>query len=142
MLQRTLDPALVAGVGAIVKDTPPHTLQPIEGAATLEGIRGRGVIRVGYGCDIVPFTYFNAHGDLVGFDISYAYELARSLHVRLELVPIEWATLQSDLVAHRFDIVMAGAYVTDDRVQNLQVTDSYFVSPVALIARASEARRS
>jgi proton glutamate symport protein len=99
------------------------------------------LIRVGYGRDIVPFTYFNAHGDLVGFDISYAYALARSLHVRLELLPIEWTTLQSDLAAHRFDIVMAGAYVTDDRLQNLQVTDSYFVSPVALIARAGEARR-
>jgi Na+/H+-dicarboxylate symporter/ABC-type amino acid transport substrate-binding protein len=141
MLQRTLDPALVTGVGAVVRDTPPQALRPIEGPATLEGIRGRGVIRVGYGRDIVPFTYFNAHGDLVGFDISYAYALARSLHVRLELVPIEWTTLQSDLAAHRFDIVMAGAYVTDDRLQNLQVTDSYFVSPVALIARASEARR-
>jgi proton glutamate symport protein len=139
-LQRTLDPALIAGVETVVKDTAPRALQPIEGPATLEGIRARGVIRVGYGRDIVPFTYFNASGKLVGFDISYAYELARSLHVRLELVPIEWTTLQADLESHRFDIVMAGAYVTDERLQNLQVTNSYFVSPVALIARASEAR--
>jgi ABC-type amino acid transport substrate-binding protein len=105
LLQRTLDPALVTGVEAIVRTTPPQA--SIEGPATLDGVRGRGVIRVGYGRDIVPFTYFNAHGDLVGFDISYAYALARSLHVRLELLPIEWTTLQSDLVAHRFDIVMA-----------------------------------
>jgi len=83
-------------------------LQPIEGPPTLEGIRARGVIRVGYGRDIVPFTYFNARGDLVGFDISYAYALAHSLHVRLELVPIDWETLEADLTAHRFDIVMAG----------------------------------
>jgi proton glutamate symport protein len=113
LLQRSLDPALITGVEAIVGTTPPQA--SIEGPATLEGVRGRGLIRVGYGRDIVPFTYFNAHGDLVGFDISYAYALARSLHVRLELLPIEWTTLQSDLAAHRFDIVMAGAYVTDDR---------------------------
>src|SRR5215510_5962205 len=91
--------------------------------------------------DIVPFTYFNARGDLVGFDISYAYALAHSLHVRVELVPIDWETLEADLTAHRFDIGTAGVYVTDDRLQKLQVTNSYFVSPVALIARASEARR-
>jgi hypothetical protein len=31
---------------------------------------------------------------------------------------------------------VAGVYVTGDRLQKLQVTNSYFVSPVALIARA------
>jgi proton glutamate symport protein len=139
MFDRSLDPALVGDVQAVVSDTPP--LQPIDGPATLEGVRSRGVIRVGYGRDIVPFTYVNARGDLVGFDISYAYALARSLHVRLELVPIDWTTLQADLVAHRFDIVMTGAYVTDERLQNLEVTNSYFVSPIALIVRASEAHR-
>jgi proton glutamate symport protein len=141
MMGRTLDPALMAGAHAVVRRTPPQALQPIEGPPTLEGIRARGVIRVGYGRDIVPFTYFNARGDLIGFDISYAYALAHSLHVRLELVPIDWETLEADLTAHRFDIVMAGVYVTDERLQKLQVTNSYFVSPVALIARASEARR-
>jgi proton glutamate symport protein len=141
MLERSLDPALVRDVQAVVSDTPPQALRPVDGPATLEGVRSRGVIRVGYGRDIVPFTYRNARDDLVGFDITYAYELARSLHVRLELVPIDWTTLQADLVAHRFDIVMAGVYVTDERLQNLGVTNSYFVSPVALIARAREAHR-
>ena len=141
MMGRTIDPALIAGADAVVSRTRPQDLRPIEGPPTLEGIRARGVIRVGYGRDIVPFTYFNARGDLVGFDISYAYALAHSLHVRLELVPIDWETLEADLTAHRFDIVMAGVYVTDDRLQKLQVTNSYFVSPVALIARANEARR-
>jgi len=141
MMGRTIDPALIAGADAVVSRTRPQDLRPIEGPPTLEGIRARGVIRVGYGRDIVPFSYFNARGDLVGFDISYAYALAHSLHVRLELVPIDWETLEADLSAHRFDSVMAGVYVTDERLQKLQVTNSYFVSPVALIARAREARR-
>src|SRR6185369_2824582 len=113
----------------------------IEGPATLEGIRRRGLLRVGYGRDIIPFTYANARGELVGFDVSYAYRLAQDLHVRLELVPIDWDTLESDLIAHRFDIVMAGAYVTDARLQGLQVTDSYFQSPLALIAPPGKAPR-
>src|SRR5262249_25621100 len=93
------------------------------------------------GRDIVPFTYANRRRDLVGFDISYAYQLARDLRVRLELVPIDWTTLEADLAAHRFDIVMAGAYVTNSRLESLQVTDPYFQSPLALIARAGDARR-
>jgi len=107
LADRTLDPALVGGVAAVIKDVRPNALPLIDGPATLEGIRARGVIRVGYGRDIVPITYANARGDLVGFDISYAYQLARALHVRLELAPIDWTTLEGDLTAHRFDIVMA-----------------------------------
>jgi Na+/H+-dicarboxylate symporter/ABC-type amino acid transport substrate-binding protein len=141
LLDRTLDPTLAAGVEAVVKDTPASALPPIDGPATIEGIRARGVIRVGYGRDIVPFTYANARGDMVGFDISYAYQLARALRVRLELVPIDWTTLEPDLAAHRFDIVMAGAYVTDSRIEHLQVTDPYYQSPLALIARSGGARR-
>jgi proton glutamate symport protein len=141
ILDRTLDPALLANVDAVVRDTPPEVLPPIDGPATLEGIRARGVLRVGFGRDIVPFSYSNARGDLVGFDVSYAYRLAHDLHVRLELVPIDWNRVASDLVAHRYDIVMAGAYVTDERLQSLQVTDSYFQSPVALIARSADATR-
>jgi proton glutamate symport protein len=141
VLDRTLDPALVADVKAVVRDSLPEPLPPIDGPATLEGIRARGVVRVGYGRDIVPFSYANARGDLVGFDVSYAYRLARDLHVRLELVPIDWRRLEADLIAHRFDIVMAGAYVTDQRLQTLQVTDSYFQSPLAVITRSSNATR-
>lgn len=137
---RTLSPAVTEGVEATVRlreDPPPP---PIDGPATLEGIRQRGVLRVGYGHDIVPFSYFNAKGDLVGFDVSHAYRLAGDLHVRLEFVPVDWRNLTRDLQQHRFDIVMAGAYATDLRLQALEVTDPYFVSPLALIARSDRAR--
>jgi proton glutamate symport protein len=141
LMALSLDPALGGSVQAVIQNGAPQTLPPVEGPATLEGIRRRGSLRVGYGRDIIPFTYANARGDLVGFDVSYAYQLANDLHVRLELVPIDWETLEADLIAHRFDIVMAGAYVTDARLQGLQVSDSYFQSPLALIAPSGRARR-
>jgi Na+/H+-dicarboxylate symporter/ABC-type amino acid transport substrate-binding protein len=135
----TLDPALRTGAYVTIQNQAPSTLPPISGPATLDGIRTRGTIRVGYGRNIVPFSYINARGDLVGFDVSYAYKLARDLHVRLELVPIDWGTLETDLTARRFDIVMAGAYVSTGRLENLQVSDSYFQSPVGLIAASTRA---
>jgi proton glutamate symport protein len=136
-----LDPALVAGVEAVVRDTPASRLPPIEGPATLDGIRERKTLRVGYGRDLVPFTYKNRSGDLVGFDISYAYRLARDLHVRLELAPIEWDRFEDDLIARRLDIVMAGVYVTDKRLEDLESTNPYFESPLAFIARSDRASR-
>jgi ABC-type amino acid transport substrate-binding protein len=141
ILKRTLDPALVGGVDAVVSDTPAASLPPIDGPATLDGIRDRKTLRVGYGREVVPFSYRNAAGDLVGFDISYAYRLAHDLHVRLELAPIEWDELGVDLAARRLDIVMAGAYVTEKRLEDLQVTNPYFESPPAFIAPSQQASR-
>jgi proton glutamate symport protein len=135
---RTLDPALVRDVQVTMHATLPGSLLPVDGPPTLDGIRQRGVLRVGYGRDIVPFTYINASGALVGFDISYAYELARDLHVRLDLYPVDWTTVVDDLRRHLFDIVMAGAYLTDDRLQRLEATDPYFVSPLGFITRSGK----
>jgi proton glutamate symport protein len=141
ILGRTLDPALAAEVDAVVSDTPASRLSPIVGPATLDGIRERKILRVGYGRDLVPFTYRNRSGDLVGFDISYAYRLAHDLHIRLELVPIEWDRFEDDLITRRLDIVMAGAYVTDKRLEDLESTNPYFESPLAFITRSGRASR-
>ena len=141
ILERTLDPALVAGVDAFISDTPANRLPPIDGPATLDGIRDRRILRVGYGREVIPFTYRNRSGNLVGFDISYAYQLARDLHVRLEFAPIEWDEVEADLAARRLDIVMAGAYITEKRLEDLQVSNPYFESPLGFIAPSRQASR-
>ena len=139
ILERTIAPDLVRDVSAVVYDANAEHLPPITGPATLDGIRDRGVLRVGYGRDIIPFTYLNTSGKLVGFDISFAYKLARDLHVRLELAPIEYDQIRNDLTERRLDIVMAGAYVTESRLEDLAATTPYFESPLAFIAPAARA---
>jgi ABC-type amino acid transport substrate-binding protein len=50
-------------------------------------------LRVGYGYNVIPFSYFNTANELVGYDIAFAYALARDLSVDLVLVPInDWST--------------------------------------------------
>jgi ABC-type amino acid transport substrate-binding protein len=141
ILDRTVAPDLVHDVPVVVYDANAERLSPITGPATLDGIRDRGVLRVGYGRDIIPFTYLNKSGALVGFDISFAYKLAHDLHVRLELAPIEYDQMRNDLTQRRLDIVMAGAYVTEPRLEELAATTPYFESPVAFIAPAAHARQ-
>ncbi|MBV8745200.1 MAG: amino acid ABC transporter substrate-binding protein [Xanthobacteraceae bacterium] len=141
ILDRSLAPDLIRDVPAVIYNANAEDLPTIAGPATLDGIRDRGFLRVGYGRAIVPFDYQNASGDLVGFDISYAYRLAHDLHVRLELAPFDWGQAQHDLIDRRLDIVMAGMYITEKRLENLQATNPYFESPVAFIARSDRARQ-
>ncbi len=62
-------------------------------AAGSSEIRARGVLRVGYLTDSLPFAFVNARGDLVGFDIEMAHILAGDLGVSLELAPVSRAEL-------------------------------------------------
>jgi proton glutamate symport protein len=125
-----LDPTVTAGVSVSVD--PPTTGPGSATTRVLARIQRSGELRVGYDDHIVPFCYRNSAGELVGYDVAYAYQLARDLNVRLSFVPLEWGHLASDLKAGRFDIAMAGVYVTDERLLDLRVSTPYFQSPLAL----------
>ena len=94
---------------------------------------------MGFNPHVIPFSYRNDRGELVGFDISYAYRLARDLGVSIELVPFAWPNLAGDLVDHRFDIAMSGIYDTDQRIQSLIVSPPYYATPLALIVPSPRA---
>src|SRR5262249_60071999 len=89
----------------------------------------------------VPFAYFNDADELVGYDVAFAYDLARSLNVRLVFVPFEWAELERDLQAGRFDIAMSGIYASTQRLTTLSASMSYYQSPVALLVPTERAQR-
>jgi Na+/H+-dicarboxylate symporter len=138
-----LDPRLTQGVQSSIAAVQPT--QPQAGTdtasltSTIAHIRKRGVLRVGFNPHIIPFSYRNARGELVGFDISYAYRLARDLGVSIEFFPFAFDTLAADLVDHRFDIAMSGIYDTDERIQSLIVSPPYYATPLALIVPSPRA---
>jgi len=63
----------------------------------LETILDRGVMRVCYNADDVPFSYFNSSGELVGLDIELVHILAHDMKVSLEMVPGTWKTVVEQL---------------------------------------------
>lgn len=136
----TLPPELAGSVKATVRRTPvvaPETTLPV-----IERIRSTGRLRVGYAPHVIPFSYFNAADELVGYDIAFVYALARSLNVDLELVPFtDWSRLDADLVAGRFDLAVGGIFLTTERLRETTVSRAYRESPPALIARTGEAGR-
>src|SRR5262249_13267966 len=99
----------------------------------LDRIRGRGVLRVGYLDDSLPYAFVNVHGDLVGFDVEMAYELAGDLRVSLELVPVSRTIFDAGLDPALSDIVMSGMAVTPDRAMHVLFSTPYLDETVGLI---------
>jgi ABC-type amino acid transport substrate-binding protein len=136
-----LDPQLTNGVSwKIAPVEMSGSERPTEaGDLSLAAIRQRGVLRVGFNPEIIPFCYRNSGGDLVGFDIAFSYRLARDLGVGVEFVPFSWPNLTEDLRNHSFDIAMSGLYETDDRLQSLTVSSPYYRSRMALLVPSRRA---
>ena len=131
----TVHPAIPSNAAA--QGTAPSVTGP-----TMARIQQSGTLRVGYGPNIIPFSYKNQAGDLVGYDISYAYALARDLGVTLELYPItDWPGMIDALKAERFDLAVGGMFVTPERLHEIAVSHTYLETPPALIVHAADAKK-
>ena len=101
----------------------------------LDRIRTRGVLRVGYLSDNLPFAYFNAAGDLVGLDIEMAHTLAQDLGVQLEFMPIERERMAEQVNAGDCDLIMSGVVVTPERALVMGFSAPYLEQTVAFLVK-------
>lgn len=116
----------------IVEPGPnPVALKP--GQSNIDRIKGRGVIRVGYDPDRLPFSYTNIAGKLVGFDIDMAQRLAQEMGVTIEFVPFAFNSLTQQLDKDHFDVAMSGIYGTVEQSGNIRLSDPYMFAVMGLV---------
>jgi Na+/H+-dicarboxylate symporter/ABC-type amino acid transport substrate-binding protein len=113
--------------GDAVPPLPPVT------TSILDRARGRGVIRVGYFDDSLPYAFFNGRGDLVGFDVEMAQQFGRDLAIGVEFVPVSRSVLESGVDPALCDLVMSGAVITADRAIHVQFSVPYLDETVAFV---------
>ena len=78
-------------------------------------------------------SHLDEKGELVGFDIEMARELARDLSVDLELVPVSRTIFETGLDTASCDIVMSGVVLTVDRAVHLQFSTPYLDETIAFV---------
>ncbi|REJ92296.1 MAG: hypothetical protein DWQ35_12530 [Planctomycetota bacterium] len=108
----------------LLEQSGPNPVPMEEGEDRLDRIRRRGVIRIGIDKHKLPFSFLDKNGQLVGFDIDMAHDLALDLGVRIEFVPLT-SDIIAPLRADHFDIAMSGLHPTLDRAIELPKMESY-----------------
>lgn len=83
----------------------------------LATIESRGSLRVGYLKDSLPFAFRNDKGEVVGFDIEMAHNLATDLGVGLEIARIKREDIGKLFDSGQIDIVMSGLAITPTRAR-------------------------
>ena len=117
------------------KTAPSHFGVVDKEKSHLKRILERGVLRVGYNPDRLPFTFFNNAGELVGFDVEMAHRLAKELGVSLEFIPFEVDTMAQQLNGGHFDIIMAGVPMYTERLETMSFSDPYLNVTFAFVVK-------
>src|SRR5262245_18540802 len=108
------------------RELPSQPQAPASGSASvLDAIRDRGRIRVGFMEGAMPYSYFNARGELVGFDVEMAYALAAELGLEIEFVPVPRARLAEVVNAGLCDVIIGGITVTTRRAGEMAFSPPY-----------------
>ena len=95
-----------------------NTMSSLAKESQLEVIKKRGTFRVGM-TSFVPWAMRDKKGELIGFEIDVANEVASDMGVELELIPTQFAGIIPALLAGTFDTIITGIAHTPKR--NLQV---------------------
>lgn len=112
---------------------------PSQAGETLDAIKAAGVIKIGTEGTYAPFTYHDASGKLVGFDVEIGEKIAEKLGVKAEFVEGKWDGLIAGLDVKRYDAVINQVGITEERKAKFDFSEPYIASRAALIVREDNA---
>lgn len=84
-----------------------------------------------------PWTYHDESDQLVGYDVEVANLIAEKLGVKAVFVEGEWDGLFAGLDAGRYDIVINGVEITEERGEKYDFTDPYAYIRTAIVVNGS-----
>ncbi len=119
---RKLSLLLVAALAVLT-----FTAGSVYAVDTLAEIQKRGVLRVGMEPGYMPFELTNQKGEIIGFDVDMAKRIAKAMGVKLELVSTAWDGIIPALLTGKFDMIMSGMTLTQERNMTINFATPYIL---------------
>lgn len=101
--------------------------------SAVDEIQKRGSIRVGMST-FVPWAMRDKKGELIGFEIDVATQLAKDMEVDIEFIPTAWDGIIPALLAGKFDVIIGGMSITEERAKTVDFTVPYAHSSLGVMA--------
>ena len=99
----------------------------------LAQIQERGEIVIAMEGTWAPWTYHDENDELVGFDVEVGRQIAEALGVEAAFVEGEWDGLLAGLDAGRYDTMINGVDITEERSDAYDFSDPYAYNRTAVI---------
>ena len=85
-----------------------------------------------------PFSYTDADGKLIGYEIELVDALCAQMKAECEVISQDWDGLIPGLNAQKFDAAIAGMSITPERKEVVEFSDPYFHSGIILIGKKGD----
>ena len=95
--------------------------------STLNKVLERGELRVGMEPGYMPFEMKDKKGRIIGYDVDMARKMAKEMGVKLKLVPTSWDGIIAGLITDKYDIIMSGMTITQQRNLKVNFANPYIV---------------
>ncbi len=91
----------------------------------ISSVYAKDKIRIGTEGAYPPWNSKDASGKLIGFEVELAWSLCRYMGRQCEIVEQDWDGMIPALVMRKFDAIMAGMSITDERKKTITFSQGY-----------------
>ena len=98
-------------------------------------IQGKGKMIIGMTL-FAPMNYYEGD-EFVGFDTELAKAVGEKLGVEIEFIEINWDSKEIELNAKNIDCIWNGMCITEERKENMSMTDPYLYNTQAMVMKAA-----
>jgi polar amino acid transport system substrate-binding protein len=102
---------------------------PPANAGVLEDILAKGELVVSTDANYAPQSFLDDKGQLVGFDIDVAKEVARRLNAKVKFVTPDWDLIVAGKWGGRWDLSIGSMTITAERAQVVDFSVPYYYTP-------------
>ena len=93
------------------------------------------VLVIGLDDEYAPMGFRNDKGELVGFDVDLAKELAKRMDIEFKFQPIDWDKKKEEITSGNIDILWNGTDITDERKEYMIYTRPYMDNRQILLVK-------
>lgn len=92
-------------------------------------------VRIATESSFVPFSYKDANGKLIGFEIDLAEALCQEAKVKCEVISQDWEGLIPGLQAQKYHAIMAGMSDNEERRKVVTFSEPYFINNLVIVGK-------
>jgi len=100
-------------------------------------VQGKGKLIIGMTL-FAPMNYYEGD-EFVGFDTELAKAVGEKLGVEIEFIEINWDSKEIELNSKNIDCIWNGMCITEERKENMSITDPYLYNTQAIVVKADKA---
>jgi L-cystine transport system substrate-binding protein len=104
-----------------------------ETATLYDKVMEEGKLLVGTEGTYPPFTFHDESGELTGFDVELAREVAERLGVEAEFQETQWDAMFEGLNSKRFDMIANQVGIREDRLETYDFSTPYIKSAAVVV---------